>query len=345
MLYKLKPAFPDESIKVEIRSPAHFDLKEKDIENFLRSRLAEIVSEDHLMLIGQERSRQEEADLLALDKEGVLYIFELKRWESNSENILQVMRYGQIYGRYSYYELEVLARKQQKLDGSLRQKHREYFDLGEALQESQFNQDQVFVLVTNGIDSDTISAVDFWSRKGIRIKCSPYRIYNVGGAPYIQFDTYNPDGEVIPEKNTRYFVVNTNKTYMQVAWKDMFGDFKKGKASAYYGRKKSICNISKGSVVYLYHTQTGVIAKGVATSKHTQTDYDGDIGEEFYIPLDYCWALRENEWDSKAVAAWEINKKLSTSHRFRQTVFTITKRMSEAIDSIATEKREERISS
>ncbi len=342
MLYKLERENPERSNKVEIRDPAHFDLKERHIENFLRSRLAEIVSEDHLMLIGQERPLQEEADLLALDNKGDLYIFELKRWESNSENILQVMRYGQIFGRYAYYELEGLARRQQKLEGSLKEKHKEYFDLGEALQESQFNQDQVFVLVTNGIDADTISAVDFWSRKGVRIKCVPYRIYDVSDTPYIQFDTYNPDGEVIPEENTRYFVVNTNKTYMQSAWQDMLGDFEKGKASAYYGRKYSICNIPERSVVYLYHTQTGVIGKGITTSEYRQIDYDDDEDAEFYVPLDYFWALRENEWDRKAVTAREINENLNTSHRFRQTVFTITKRMAEAIDDIAKEKREKR---
>ena len=198
----------------------------------------------------------------------------------------------------------------------------------------------MFVLVTNGIDADTISAVDFWSGKGIRIKCSPYRIYDVSDTPYIHFNTYTPDGEVIPEENTRYFVVNTNKTYRQSAWEDMLGDYGKGKASAYYDRKYSICNIPKDSVVYLYHTRTGVIAKGNVTAKHRIANYDGDEDAEFYVPLNYYWALAENEWDEKAVMAWEINKNLNTSHRFRQTVFTISKRMAEAIDYIATEKRE-----
>ena len=344
MLYKLERENPERSERVEIRNPAHFGLKEKDIEDFLKSRLAEIVSEDHLMLIGQERSRQEEADLLALDKKGTLYIFELKRWESNSENILQVMRYGQIFGRYSYGELGDLAKRQQKLEGSLKEKHKEYFVLEKVLEESQFNQDQVFVLVTNGIDADTISAVDFWSRKCIRIECCPYRIYDIGGTPYIQFDTFNPDGKVIPEENTQYFVVNTNKTYMENAWMDMLGNLKIGKASAYYDRKHSIC-IPQGSVVYLYHTQTGVIAKGITTATHKKTNYDGDEDAEFYVPLDYDWALEEKEWARKAPAAWEINKKLNTSHRFRQTVFMITKSMAEAIDSIATEKREKKIPS
>ena len=124
----------------------------------------------------------------------------------------------------------------------------------------------------------------------------------------------------------------------------MLGDLKTGKASAYYDRKHSI-RIPKSSVVYLYHTQTGIIAKGITTATYRTTKYDGDEDAEYYVPLEYLWALEENEWDGKAVTAHEINKKVNASYRFRQTVFAITKRMAEAIDSIATEKREKRIPS
>ena len=64
MLYELNSDNPERSVKVVIRHPAHFGLHEEHIENFLISRLSEIVSEEHLMLIGQERKGQEEADLL-----------------------------------------------------------------------------------------------------------------------------------------------------------------------------------------------------------------------------------------------------------------------------------------
>ena len=145
MLYKLNVAEIESSERMKVKTPKDCCLKEKDIENFLKSRLGEVVSEDQLMLIGQERRGQEEADLLALDKDGILYIFELKRWESNQENILQVMRYGQIFGRYTYEELEDLAKRQQKLDGILKEKHKEYFDLDKELSDSDFNKDQVFL--------------------------------------------------------------------------------------------------------------------------------------------------------------------------------------------------------
>ena len=111
MLYELNRDNPEQSAKVAARNPAHFSIHELHIENFVKSRLSEIVSEEHLMLIGQERKWQEEADFLAIDRAGTLYIFELKRWESNAENLLQVMRYGQIFGRYPYEDLRDLARR------------------------------------------------------------------------------------------------------------------------------------------------------------------------------------------------------------------------------------------
>ena len=340
MLYKLVKKRTESSVRMELKTPQDVGLSEKNIENFLTSRPHEIVSEDQLMLIGQERRWQEEADLLALDKDGTLYIFELKKWKSRSENLLQVMRYGQIFGRYSYQQLEDLAKRQQKLEGRLKEKHKEYFQLDRELLESEFNKDQVFVLVTNGMDKDTISAVKYWSQKGVTIECSPYRIYEIAGEPYIQFETYNPDDEVLPEENAGIFIVNTNKTYMPDAWRDMIGEGLTGKASAYYGRKFSVCRISSGSRVYLYHTQVGVIASGVATADYKTTAYGDDEEAEFFVPLKFDWAFKKEEWDKKALKPWQINQRLGSGYRFRQTVFAITQEIADAIDSIYNDQNE-----
>ena len=341
MLYKLVKKRIESSVRMELKRPQDVGLKEKDIEKFLKSRLNEIVSEDQLMLIGQEQGGGEKADLLALDKDGTLYIFELKRWESRSENLLQVMRYGQIFGRYSYQQLESLAKQQQKLKSPLKERHKEYFQLDKELSESDFNKDQVFVLVTNGMDKDTISAVNYWSQKGVKIECSPYRIYEIAEEPYIQFDTYNPDDEVLLEEDTGIFIVNTNKTYMLAAWQDMIGNCQTGKAAAYYDRKWSICNISRGSRVYLYHTGVGVIAKGDTTADYQATAYKDDENKEFFVPLKFDWALAEDKWNEKAPKAWQINQRLGSGYRFRQTVFAITREMADAIDDIYSENGKE----
>jgi hypothetical protein len=49
---------------------------------------------------------QEFRHCLTVDKSGNLSIFELKAWESFSENLLQILRYGLIYGAAKYAELD-----------------------------------------------------------------------------------------------------------------------------------------------------------------------------------------------------------------------------------------------
>ena len=51
-----------------------------------------------LMTIFQERKWQEEPDIIAMNGQGDLYIFELKRIQSNEDNILQLLRYAQNMG-------------------------------------------------------------------------------------------------------------------------------------------------------------------------------------------------------------------------------------------------------
>mgnify|MGYP000853282060 CR=1 FL=1 len=331
MLYQFDTNSPASAARVPIQNPAAFGIKEKDIEIFFAAHLHELIPEDQLMLIGQERQRQEEADLFALDRKGTLYIFELKRWQSATENLLQVMRYGQIFGRYNYAALQNLAHRHQKLEGELRVKHKAHFDLAEALPESAFNQDQVFIVVTNGVDRDTLDAIKYWKQKGVRIDSLTYRIYKIESKAHLWFDVYNPEQDVILEENPGIYCVNTNATYMANAWNEMLT---KKRASAYYDRKFAVAGIPKGSVVYLYHTGVGVIAKGKTTGPSQKADFEGDVDEEFFVPLDFEWKLGSpGEWE-KAVRAWEINGALGTGHRFRQTSFGVSKEMADTIDKL-----------
>jgi RecB family endonuclease NucS len=84
-----------------------FNITERDLQNILFRTLDRLLYDEELLLIMQSRNWQEEPDLMALDKDGRLYIFELKAWESRSVNILQVLRYGQMYGSSKYEELNI----------------------------------------------------------------------------------------------------------------------------------------------------------------------------------------------------------------------------------------------
>ena len=67
---------------------SNFDHIEKDLENLIASSLLEVLFEDsRLMPVFQERQRQAEADIYALNEKGELIIFELKRAKlSNTES-------------------------------------------------------------------------------------------------------------------------------------------------------------------------------------------------------------------------------------------------------------------
>jgi hypothetical protein len=93
----------------------------------------------------QSRRWREEPDMMALDRDGNLYIFELKVWESRQENILQALRYGQINGALDYDGLNAIWQRATGADRTLSEAHQAKF--GVTLSPEQFNRRQVFVIL------------------------------------------------------------------------------------------------------------------------------------------------------------------------------------------------------
>lgn len=327
MLYKWNNPASDNSdvIKLKEISLAASGLREKDLENIIAKRIDDLVRTDQLMVIMQERQWQEEPDIIAVDQQGTIYIFELKRWEARSENLLQVLRYGQKFGRYDYEKLNWFYQsyshsKQSQI--TLQQAHKEYFELDNELEKNKFNNNQCFVVVTNGLDYDTWDAIAYWKSKGINITSQIYRIYKIADDLFIDFDPYGPIPDAPKQQESGLFVVNTNKTYMPNAYLEMVTE---RKGAAYYGKKYSIQNIRAGNPVCLYHVGVGVIGIGKAKTDYLMKDVNGDPDEEYYIPIDFEYLLDVNRpgWEDLAVHAWEINNHFNASYRFRQTVFQL----------------------
>lgn len=123
------------SINLETRHPAKkpgenlatFGLDERALQEILFQCLDRLFPEDELILLMQSRAWREEPDLMAVDGDGNLYIFELKAWESQSENLLQVLRYGQLYGASRYDELNRWYERIPGNSGTLEEAHRSRF--------------------------------------------------------------------------------------------------------------------------------------------------------------------------------------------------------------------------
>lgn len=324
---------------VKLSTFADLGWSEKDLENLISVNITRLIPENQLMVLFQERPFDEAADIYALDKKGDLYIFELKLWKSEQENILQVLRYGQIYGQYSYDQLQDLLRKYKKQpDINLSEKHYEYFKevLNSKLKLDEFNTEQHFIVITNGIDLNTLNAIKYWQDKGLKIESIVYRIYNVGSESIFEFDPYNPEREVIIEVEEGYFIVNTNITWSKTNYKEMLTN---EKAAAYEDKKYGISNIKKGDTVFLYHTAVGIVAYGKAIDSYKMDDVNGNKDEEYYINLKFDWKIDPDIERDKAVKSWEINDKLKSGYKFRPPVFSIPENMAKIIIELAKTKK------
>lgn len=327
MLFKwLKSKDSDSDVeKVTETTLADAQLKEKDLENIIAKKIDELVRTDQLMVILQERRMKEEPDILALDENGVLYIFELKRWEARGENLLQALRYGQKFGRYDYDKLNWFYQSYSHSKGeaiSLDTAHRDFFGLEAAVPKERFNHEQQFVIVTNGLDYDTWDAIAYWKQKGIRMTPLVYRLFALNNDLFIDFDPYGPIPDAPKQLHGGLYVVNTNKTYMPDVYKDMVT---MKKASAYYDKKYAVSGIGAGDLVCLYHVGVGVLGIGKAKTEYQECEIDGDAGEEYFVPIDFEFLvdITDEGWQSKAIHAWEINAQFNTGYRFRQTVFQL----------------------
>ncbi|MCS4504303.1 hypothetical protein NYO91_09465 [Arhodomonas aquaeolei] len=109
------------------------NFRENDLQRWLTHRLDRVIRTDDLLPITQSRMGEEMPDILALDRDGRLFIFELKRWESESSNLLQVMRYAQIASAWGYEKLNALYQREHEDNAELGDAHRDHFGYVETL--------------------------------------------------------------------------------------------------------------------------------------------------------------------------------------------------------------------
>ena len=304
---------------IKISSLADAGWTEKNLENLLAENLTSLMREEYLMVISQERSMQEEPDILALDNEGVLYIFELKRTKSEPEHLLQVLRYGQRFGVYDYDRLDNKYKKFEKASKKdLLHSHREYFNLDETISKKDFNKKQKFVVVTNGIDVGTLRSIKYWRDKGLPIESLVYKLYKIGDIFLLDFNPYSGQKDEYDIAETNNHIVNTNVTYRPKVYLDMLNN---NKASAYGSRKHAIDSIQKHDRVFLYHTGIGICAVGRVTSEEVKENKEDD---EIYVECAFKRKINPVEKPKKALSAREINDELGTNWSFRPTRFSIS---------------------
>lgn len=324
MLYRLNDKSKNEYTKVKRVTLADIGWKELDLQRLISTHIQDFIYSNDLLTIFNERPRQEEPDILALDKNGDLYILELKRWSSDKENLLQVLRYGQLYGNSNYDELNALFQKYSKSNIELAKLHQKYFDLSDEnkLKKSEYNSNQHFLIVTNGLDQDTVNAIRYWKNNGLSIDAIIYWVFEIGNEHYIEFNMYSPiEGYLEYESNN--YVLNTNDSNNKNSTDAML---KEHKAAAYYpGWREKIEKLQRGDTVFLYKSGSGIIAYGIANGKLEKKECDGNKDYEYYMHLDNFTVL------TKPLTASKMKEVTKQGFPFRTTLFNISEECKDKI--------------
>ncbi|MDR4477250.1 MAG: hypothetical protein R3B11_14770 [Nitrospira sp.] len=294
-----------------------FDLDERGLQDVLFRSLDRLLPDEELLIVAQSRHWQEEPDLLALDERGRLYIFEIKVWESRSENLLQALRYGQLFGTYDYGELDQLFRKFDETGRSLADAHRAAFD--STLAEKEFNRRQVFVILTNGLDFHTRQAVQYWRSSRLDVRPWVYRAYaDRDGSFLLEIARFAVQDSPYEDVTAGFYILNTNYNNDPTDHEDMLQN---RKAAAYFSPwKYKIERLSKGDTVFLYQSGVGIVAMGRASQKLEKTAYHGDPkhkDEEYFRTLERFQRI------DPPIPAAKIKEVTGTNHRFLGTMFSL----------------------
>ena len=263
MLYKLNIA-DDRSKDLEPLPFLDFaDLGkiEKDLEVLLANHLLDVLFEDAaLMPIFRERQMQPEADLYALNRDGDLVIFELKRGFAGADAMLQALRYAQDAGQWTFSILQEKYRTYCGIDtASLADAHSDAFNLERPLLPSEFNTRQHFVIVGNAANDSLINAVDYWKQRGLSVDFLPYRIYTINGGKYFEFFALPYDRHQNPS-SAKGVLFDTNRSYGEdLIWKMM----EKNRVAAYRDTKHVIDYLNPKDIVFFSHKWVGIVAAAV----------------------------------------------------------------------------------
>jgi len=265
---------------------------------------------------------------MALDRDGNLYIFEIKVWESRHENLLQALRYGQLNGALDYDGLNEIWKRNAGSDRALGAAHEAKFEV--QLRPEQFNPRQVFVVLTNGLDVETRRAVKYWRTTGLDVRPWIYRTYALGDQMLLEISPFRTADDPLEDQaegqGDGFYVVNTNSKEPA----DDAAMLKEKKVAAFFAPwKLKIARLKRGDHIFLYRSGTGVVAVGKADGKLRKAAYHGNPE---YKDEEYAMGLLEFALVDPPLSAAEVKTITSSPGLvFRQTMFSLDRESGEKL--------------
>ena len=238
---------------------------------------------------------------------------------------MQALRYGQIFGPYDYESLNELFKKFDQRDLTLAEAHERTFDV--ELKQSQFNQEQVFVILTNGIDIKTRQAIKYWRSARLDVRPWIYRAYPDKNESFImEINRFGIEDNPYEDVSSNFYILNTNYNNNPADHDDMIS---RKKAAAYFNPwKYKIDKLSKGDTVFLYQSGVGIVAAGKASGKLEKAPYHGNPENE---NEEYFMALKAFQHIDPPLSASQIKTITETNYVFMSTLFSLDRESGERL--------------
>jgi hypothetical protein len=325
------------SLQTQKRQPKTlqaFGKVEIDLQKVLYANLDRLFRDEELLPIMQSQKFQEEPDVMALDKEANLFIFELKAWEASHSNVLQVLRYAQIFGKANYDDLNAIFEKHSKEGKQLEAVHGSRFDC--VVPQKDYNKDQTLVIVVNGLDFRTREAIRYWRSRGLDIRPWIYRIYKDEldeSRMILEMSCFSVNDNPYEDLASDYYIVNTNSKDGPQDHDDMINN---RKVAAYFDPwKRKIERLSAGDKVFLYQSGVGIVAMGVASGKLQKANYRGNPS---HPDEEYWRSLGKFIQVDPPISASEIKSITDVDYVFRSTMFGLGAEEGQSLETEATKR-------
>ncbi|MDP5132706.1 MAG: hypothetical protein NWQ54_17670 [Paraglaciecola sp.] len=223
------------------------------------------------MPIFQERSYQAEADIYALNEQGELVIFQLKRSIADASAVQQALKYAEQARQWFFSKLESQFRQYvQDESKSLSASHKEAFELEHELAPKEFNQKQHLIIIGSAADESLISSINYWRKNGVSIAFLPYRIYQLADTPYFEFFAPPYDQHKNPDE-VKGILFDTSRSYDENSLWHMLDN---KRLEAYGEEKRFVSLVNVGDIVFLSHKYYGIVAAAKVKSKVYKPEHD-----------------------------------------------------------------------
>lgn len=337
MLYKLHSIDGkfDKIEPVAFKDFASFGQLESDLEELIAKNLLGVLFEDaRLMPVFQERRGQEVADIYALDENGNLTIFELKRSAAYGDAVHQALRYAQDAGQWSFAQLEKKYREYSGKDNLLLA-HQEEFSLEDPLDAKEINNQQHLVVVGSAADESLMNAVGYWRKQGIFINFLPYRIYEFGREKYFEFFALPYDKHRNPS-DSKGVLFDTNRTYSEESiWYMM----ENNRVAAFEEASRFVGYVYPGDIVFFSHKGEGIVAAAEVKGEIQEDKIDPEIST-LYRDVRFITPIPSRDSsNTKAMPFWKVSEITEKTFFWARTIKVPYLSMTEA-KKLAEELRE-----